>query len=131
MENTLWYDRPAANWNEALPLGNGFMGAMCFGGTLIDRFQLNLDSLWHGYYRDRINPDARKSVDRVRDLLREGRIREALCTVRGSLPDPGGEGAGDSPGSEGVLEPTAVSERGASRIPAESGYPIGDPSGLL
>ena len=77
MENTLWYDRPAANWNEALPLGNGFMGAMCFGGTLIDRFQLNLDSLWHGYYRDRINPDARKSVDRVRDLLREGRIRAA------------------------------------------------------
>ena len=76
-EHLLWYDKPAANWNEALPLGNGFMGAMCFGGTLIDRFQLNLDSLWQGRFRDRINPDARGAVDRIREMLREGRIREA------------------------------------------------------
>lgn len=73
----LWYDRPAANWNEALPLGNGFLGAMCFGGTLIDRFQLNLDSLWQGGFRDRINPDARAAVGTIRTLLREGRLREA------------------------------------------------------
>ena len=76
-EQMLWYDRPAANWNEALPLGNGFMGAMCFGGTLIDRFQLNLDSLWQGRFRDRINPDARDAVGTIRTMLREGRIREA------------------------------------------------------
>lgn len=76
-ESLLWYKRPAANWNEALPLGNGFMGAMCFGGTLIDRFQLNLDSLWQGRFRDRINPDARDVVGRIRSMLREGRIREA------------------------------------------------------
>ena len=76
-EYILWYDRPAANWNEALPLGNGFMGAMCFGGTLVDRFQLNLDSLWHGTFRDRINPDAKASIPKIRELLREGRIGEA------------------------------------------------------
>ena len=76
-EHLLWYDRPAANWNEALPLGNGFMGAMCFGGTLIDRFQLNLDSLWQDRFRDRINPQAREAVGRIRTMLREGRIREA------------------------------------------------------
>ncbi len=76
-ESLLWYKRPAAKWNEALPLGNGFMGAMCFGGTLIDRFQLNLDSLWQGRFRDRINPDARDAVGRIRSMLREGRIREA------------------------------------------------------
>ena len=76
-EHLLWYDRPATEWNEALPLGNGFMGAMCFGGTLIDRFQLNLDSLWQGGFRDRINPDAKEAVGTIRRLLREGRIPEA------------------------------------------------------
>ncbi len=76
-EHILWYDKPASNWNEALPLGNGFMGAMCFGGTLIDRYQLNLDSLWNGVFRDRVNPDALDSIDTIRSLLREGRIREA------------------------------------------------------
>ncbi|MBR3333623.1 MAG: glycoside hydrolase family 95 protein [Clostridia bacterium] len=76
-EHLLWYDKPASNWNEALPLGNGFMGAMCFGGTLIDRFQLNLDSLWQGCLRDRVNPDARESIGVIRGLLREGRLQEA------------------------------------------------------
>ena len=76
-EHLLWYDKPAGDWNTALPLGNGFMGAMCFGGTLVDRFQLNLDSLWQGRFRDRINPDARSAVGSIRAMLREGRIREA------------------------------------------------------
>ncbi len=76
-EHILRYDKPASNWNEALPLGNGFMGAMCFGGTLIDRYQLNLDSLWQGVFRDRVNPDAHDSIDTIRNLIREGRIREA------------------------------------------------------
>ena len=56
----LWYNAPADTWNEALPLGNGRMGAMCFGGTLMDRFQLNDDSVWSGGCIDRINPDAAK-----------------------------------------------------------------------
>ena len=76
-EHILWYNKPATNWNEALPLGNGFMGAMCFGGTLVDRYQLNLDSLWHGTFRDRINPDAKESIPVIRKLIREGRITEA------------------------------------------------------
>ena len=42
----LWYNSPAKDWNYALPLGNGFMGAMCIGGTVIDRFQLNNDSVY-------------------------------------------------------------------------------------
>ncbi len=73
----LWYKKAAGDWNSALPLGNGFMGAMCFGGTLIDRFQLNNDSIWWGGPRDRINPDARESIPLIRALLREGRIAEA------------------------------------------------------
>lgn len=75
--NTLWYKAPAAEWNSALPLGNGYMGAMCFGGTVIDRFALNADSLWYGGPRDRINPDAKENIPVIRKLIREGRIREA------------------------------------------------------
>ncbi len=77
----LWYRKPARNWNEALPLGNGFLGAMCFSGTLIDRFQLNDDTLWSGGSYDRINPDARQGLDKVRQLIREGRIAEAQRTA--------------------------------------------------
>ena len=75
--NRLWYDRPTNDWNCALPLGNGFMGAMCFGGTLVDRFQLNNDSIWWSGPRDRINPDAKESIPVIRKLIREGRITEA------------------------------------------------------
>ncbi len=75
--NRLWYDKATSDWNSALPLGNGFMGAMCFGGTLIDRFQLNNDSIWWSGPRDRINPDAKESIPIIRKLIREGRITEA------------------------------------------------------
>lgn len=73
----LWYTSPAQEWNRALPLGNGYMGAMCFGGTIIDRFQLNNDSVWWGGFRDRINPDAKEHIPVVRKLIREGKIRAA------------------------------------------------------
>lgn len=73
----LWYNSPARDWNSALPLGNGFMGAMCFGGNIVDRFQLNIDSLWHGGFRDRINPDAKKNIPEIRRLISEGKIPEA------------------------------------------------------
>ena len=75
--NTLWYKAPAAEWNSALPLGNGYMGAMCFSGTVIDRFALNAESLWYGGPRDRINPDAKANIPKIRKLIREGQIREA------------------------------------------------------
>lgn len=75
--NRLWYERPAKDWNSALPLGNGFMGAMCFGGNIADRFQLNADSLWHGGFRDRVNPDAKRNIPEVRRLIAAGKISEA------------------------------------------------------
>ncbi|HJZ76516.1 MAG TPA: glycoside hydrolase N-terminal domain-containing protein, partial [Vicinamibacterales bacterium] len=52
----LWYRRPAANWNEALPIGNGRLGAMVFGGVEQERLQLNEDTIWAGEKRDRLNP---------------------------------------------------------------------------
>ena len=53
----LWYQSPAEDWNSALPLGNGKLGAMVFGGPVAERIQLNEDSVWSGGFRDRVNPD--------------------------------------------------------------------------
>ena len=90
----LWYNTPAATWNHALPLGNGSMGAMCYGGTVQDRFSLNDDTVWSGNFLDRLNPDARESLDKVRQLLREGRIPEAEeMTEEALLALPEGERA--------------------------------------
>ena len=47
--NILWYRRGATNWHEALPLGNGRIGAMVYGGALNERVSLNEDTLWSGY----------------------------------------------------------------------------------
>ena len=88
----LWYRQPAADWNEALPLGNGRMGAMLFGGTVIERIALNEDSLWYGGFRDRVNPDAKAAIPRIRQLLREDRIQEATLLAEESLTGvPDGE----------------------------------------
>ena len=75
--NRLWYDRPAANWNEALPLGNGSLGCMCFAGSRVDRFQLNDDTVWSGAFINRVNPDAREGLKEVRQFLAHGNIARA------------------------------------------------------
>lgn len=77
MEHTLWYQSPAAVWNEALPLGNGTLGAMIYGGTTVDRYQLNEDTVWSGGPQDRVNPDAKRYLPEIRRLLREDHIEEA------------------------------------------------------
>lgn len=73
----LWYNQPAREWNEALPIGNGRIGAMIFGGTAEDKLQLNEDSVWYGGPRDRNNEDALPHLPELRGLILEGRLREA------------------------------------------------------
>ena len=63
MERKLWYLQPAKRWDEALPLGNGRMGAMVFGGTNSEHIQMNEDSVWYGKSIDRLNPDAGKHME--------------------------------------------------------------------
>ncbi len=72
---------PAAHWEEALPLGNGRLGAMVFGSPDRERIQLNEESIWSGLYRDRNNPAAKDSLAQVRRFIDEKRFREAeeLC----------------------------------------------------
>ncbi len=77
----LWYPAPASNWVEALPIGNGTLGAMVFGGIREERLQLNEDTLWSGGPKDWNNPDAKNWLPKVREAIFAGRYAEAdeLC----------------------------------------------------
>ncbi|MGK5450845.1 glycoside hydrolase family 95 protein [Streptomyces radiopugnans] len=81
----LWYPRPAAEWLQALPVGNGRLGAMVFGGTDGERLQLNEDTLWAGGPHDYDNPRALASLPEVRRLVFEGRWDEAQALVDSDL----------------------------------------------
>lgn len=78
----LWYEQPALNWNAALPLGNGRLGAMVFGGVQEEVLQLNEDTLWSGAPRDRSNPKAHEALPVVRKLLFDGKYFEAYSAAR-------------------------------------------------
>ncbi|WP_315762797.1 glycoside hydrolase family 95 protein [Sphingomonas sp. Y38-1Y] len=73
----LWYTQPAAKWTEALPVGNGRLGAMIFGGTAKEQLQLNEDTVWAGAPYDPVNPRAKGALDRVRALVFAGKFAEA------------------------------------------------------
>jgi alpha-L-fucosidase 2 len=89
---SLWYREPAADrplvprptgrgataeWVRALPVGNGRIGAMVFGGVVNERLQLNEDTLWAGRPYDPVNPEAKDALPEVRRLLAAGQYREA------------------------------------------------------
>ncbi len=73
----LWYPRPAEKWTEALPVGNGRLGAMVFGGVDVERLQFNEDTLWTGGPRDYSHAGAKDHLPAIRKLLFEGKQREA------------------------------------------------------
>lgn len=67
----LWYRKPAELWTDALPVGNGRLGAMVFGGVPKERLQLNEDTLWSGFPREWNNPGAKEQLREVRRLVLE------------------------------------------------------------
>ncbi len=78
----LWFDKPAEEWSQALPIGNGRLGAMVSGGGKSEILQLNQDSIWYGGHIDRINPDAKSHLEEVRGLILSGKIPEAENLLR-------------------------------------------------
>ena len=77
----LWYDRPATQWVESLPLGNGRLGAMVYGDPIHEEFQLNEETIWGGSPYNNTNPKAKEALPQIRQLIFEGRNKEAqaLC----------------------------------------------------
>ena len=80
-EYKLWYDRPAERWVEALPLGNGRLGAMVYGNPMHDELQLNEETVWGGSPYNNTNPKAKDALPEIRKLIFEGKNLEAqqLC----------------------------------------------------
>ncbi|MDF7798583.1 glycoside hydrolase family 95 protein [Pontiellaceae bacterium B1224] len=80
---TLWYRQPATMWeSEALPVGNGRLAAMVFGGINHERIQLNEETLWDGVPTDYTNPEALEALPEVRRLLFEGKNNEAKSLAK-------------------------------------------------
>ena len=73
----LWYDQPAENWTEALPIGNGRLGAMIYGGTEKETIQFNEETLWTGQPHDYANKGAHEYLQKLRELLWSGKQNEA------------------------------------------------------
>src|SRR5213082_976240 len=76
-QNALWYTKPANLWTDALPVGNGRMGAMVFGGTAHERIQFNESTVWTGEPHDYAHKGAAKSLPKIRELLWAGKQKEA------------------------------------------------------
>jgi len=76
-ELLLWYTEPAKEWVEALPIGNGRLGAMVFGGVFDERLQLNEDTIWAGGPYDPTNPEALEALPKTRELIFAGKYRQA------------------------------------------------------
>jgi alpha-L-fucosidase 2 len=83
--STLRYSTPGSSWNEALPIGNGRLGAMIRGSTNEEILQLNEDSYWYGGPQDRINPDAKKQLPKIRALITKGQHAEAENVCKAAL----------------------------------------------
>ncbi|WP_316767406.1 glycosyl hydrolase family 95 catalytic domain-containing protein [Pedobacter frigiditerrae] len=76
-DHHLWYNKPAEKWTDALPIGNGRIGAMIFAGVAQDRIQFNEETLWSGKPRNYNKKGASKYLAEIRRLLFEGKQKEA------------------------------------------------------
>ncbi|MEZ4686426.1 MAG: glycoside hydrolase family 95 protein, partial [Bacteroidia bacterium] len=82
----LWYDRPADHWEEALPIGNGRLGAMIFGKTADETIQFNEETVWAGEPGNNILPEFKNDLPEIRRLIFEEKHEEAQQLAMQSLP---------------------------------------------
>ena len=115
-DNKLFYNSPAKVWEEALPLGNGILGAMVFGGTDKERIQLNEETMWSGWTYDNDNPETAKHLGEMRKLIFAGRYTEAqqlcekylICRGRGSHGPDAAYGSYTTAGDLYIDQPDAI-----------------------
>jgi len=79
--NKLWYNRPAEQWVEALPVGNGRLGAMIYGNPSYEKIQLNENTVWAGQPYRNDNQNAKEALPKVRQLIFEGKFKDAQDLV--------------------------------------------------
>ena len=113
-ENRLWYPAPAKDWNEALPLGNGILGMMVFGGVKEERVQLNEETFWSGWeYPEYDSPETFEHLDEIRQLIFQEKYTEAqkladqyhVCRGRGHLDDHSAYGSYQTAGDLYITMP--------------------------
>ena len=80
-QHTLWYDKPAAHWLEALPIGNSHLGAMVYGGTDVEEIQLNEETFWSGRPHSNNSQESLQALPEVRRLIFEGKEGQAAKLI--------------------------------------------------
>ena len=94
-QHRLWYDQPAQTWTQALPVGNGVIGGMVFGTPAVEHIQLNEETLWAGQPNNVINPNAKAALPEVRQLIFEGKYKEAQELANAKvMPNAAGQNMG-------------------------------------
>lgn len=116
-ELKLWYRQPAQRWTEALPIGNGRLGAMVFGGVTNDRIQFNEETLWNEGPRDYHREGAVKVLPQIRQLLADGKQREAEALAGQSFM-----GMRSNEGKREVWVADMKAGKGLQGNPAEAGF---------
>lgn len=102
---TLWYENPATGWQtEALPIGNGRLGAMIFGGVSRERIALNEESVWSGSRTNWNRKDASQNLPKIRELLLAGKNAEAEALVNQTFTCTGGGSKGGAGGPWGCYQ---------------------------
>ncbi|MEI6891970.1 MAG: glycoside hydrolase family 95 protein [Pontiella sp.] len=86
-ELALWYNAPATHWEEALPVGNGRLGAMVYGGVAHELIQLNEESIWAGPPIPEVKENIRETIDQVRELLFAENYQEAQTLQQSVMAD--------------------------------------------
>jgi alpha-L-fucosidase 2 len=119
-ETAIWFDAPAKNFSESLPLGNGRLGAMMFGGVDEERIVLNENSVWSGSPQDADRPDAYKVFPEIQRLLLEGKNVEAEALVNANFTCKGPGSGGGQYGCYQVLGNLHLSFAGDTNMPVEN-----------
>lgn len=119
IENRLWFRSPADDWNHALPVGNGKLGMMVFGGVQEERVQLNEETFWSGWkYPDYDNPETLEHLEEMRQLVFAGKYTEAqalcdryqICRGMGDLDAEGAFGSYQTAGELYITLPAGSNE---------------------
>ena len=94
-QHRLWYNQPAQTWTQALPVGNGVIGGMVFGTPAVEHIQLNEETIWAGQPNNVVNPNAKKALSKVRQLIFEGKYKEAQDLANAQvMPNAAGQNMG-------------------------------------